>query len=230
MNWLLIVVCFILVVCAIDGYRKGLVHVLISLLSLIITIVLVGIATPYISDFLTNKTPLYDSLSKKIISVMESEDGNENTELVAEENQTEAINGFAFPDMVKKALIKNNNEEQYNVLEALNFQDYVAKYLSKTIIKIMSFFITFIIITIFLRMTFFTLDIIANLPVIKGVNKLAGLGVGLVQGVLIIWIAFFVVILFAGDDISIMLYSQIDANPFLKVLFDYNMILNYIMK
>lgn len=284
MNWLLIVVLAILIICMIDGYRKGFVRVLISLLSIILTIILVGVVNPYISDFLIDKTPLSESINKKIVTMLESENGNvvagqvaeqaedqaidqvagqsayaENQEADAAANQavtdesgnatgnvagavsaedinqlpiadqTALIKSYAIPAVIKSALIKNNNEEQYSTLAAANFQDYVAKYLTNTIIKVISFFITFIIITIVLRLTFFTLDFIANLPVIRGINKIAGLGIGLVQGVLIIWIAFFAVVFFAGNDISSILYAKIDANPFLKVLFDYNMILNYVL-
>lgn len=268
MNWLLIVVCVILFFCTIDGYRKGFVHVLISLLSIVLTIILVGVVNPYISDFLINKTPLYNSINERVITMLEQQEkkeGQPNTEdptEIPDENtqesqygtdesvdagtgeiglsdgngneisakyQSDAIKGFAFPAIIKKALMKNNNETQYALLEAVNFNDYIAKYVTQIIIKVISFFITFLIITFILRMTFFTLDFVANLPLIRGVNKLAGLGIGLIQGVLIIWIAFFAVVFFAGNDISEMLYAQINANPFLKVLFDYNMVLNYVL-
>ena len=52
MNWLLVVVLVILAGHTIKGYRRGLLRVLFSVASLLITVLFVAWATPYVSNFL----------------------------------------------------------------------------------------------------------------------------------------------------------------------------------
>ncbi|RKJ53375.1 CvpA family protein, partial [bacterium 1XD42-8] len=65
MNVLLIIVISIIALCAIYGYWKGFIRMLFSVISLAATIVLVMAVTPYISDFLINKTSTYNNLKVK---------------------------------------------------------------------------------------------------------------------------------------------------------------------
>ena len=65
MNWLLIIVLVILAAYTIRGYQKGLLRVLFSLFSLIITIAFVTWATPYISNVLKENTQIYQKIQIK---------------------------------------------------------------------------------------------------------------------------------------------------------------------
>ena len=59
MNWLLICGIGILVVCALEGYFRGFIKIVFSLLAMIITLAVVSVAAPkittYIEDF--KRTP-----------------------------------------------------------------------------------------------------------------------------------------------------------------------------
>ena len=61
MNLLTIIILLLLLVFAIDGYRKGLVRTLTALMFFVVSGILVYQATPYISEFIKNKTPVYQN-------------------------------------------------------------------------------------------------------------------------------------------------------------------------
>lgn len=112
---------------------------------------------------------------------------------------------------------------------------YVSEYIQKlTPVKdewkagILGFLLSFIIITIIIKFTVMSLDVIANLPIIKGINKTAGILLGLAQALVLIWIVFLGVELFSGKEISGMFMDYISQNEFLKFLYDQNIIMKLI--
>ena len=52
MNWLLIIIVLLLALCVVNGYRKGFLRMMYSMVSWVIMFVLVTWATPYINTFL----------------------------------------------------------------------------------------------------------------------------------------------------------------------------------
>ena len=76
--------------------------------------------------------------------------------------------------------------------------DYVSEYVASFIINIIAMIAVFIILIVLFKFLSKTLNIIAKLPVLKTANKLAGGGIGLVQGVLIIWIGLAILTMFYG--------------------------------
>lgn len=226
MNELLAVVLIILVVSMIHGYHKGFIKIIISFLSLVLTIWLVSVVTPYISDYLIENTQLYQGVKNQINEAF-AED-NARYDNTIEENQIRTIHSYQVPDAMKNTLISNNNEAVYRSLMVSVFEDYISSFIARMVLNVLAFVCTFLMITIFLRMTFFTMEILSRIPVIKGLNKIAGLLLGLVEGVLIVWVIFLAATMFAGNEIGSRFFSLISQNVFLSVLYNCNILLKII--
>ena len=80
--------------------------------------------------------------------------------------QIAAIEGADIPGVFKALLLNNNNSEMYDELGVDNFIQYISAYAARLIINILSFILTFVIITVVMRAIIFALDIVANLPVL----------------------------------------------------------------
>ena len=65
MNWLLIIIVLLLALCVVNGYRKGFLRMMYSMVSWVIMFALVTWATPYINTFLRNNTSIYQVFRKK---------------------------------------------------------------------------------------------------------------------------------------------------------------------
>lgn len=72
MNWLLIVVLILFLLCVIQGWRKGFLRLLFSLISWIVMIVLVSYISPYISEFLKNNTGIYEWIENRCAETIQS--------------------------------------------------------------------------------------------------------------------------------------------------------------
>ena len=139
--------------------------------------------------------------------------------------QQEAINAADLPDIFKNLLSVNNNSEIYEELGVQTFAQYVGSFFAKLIINIISYLGTFLIVTIILRAIIFALDIVAEIPVLGLINRLAGGVIGFAGALIIVWLLFVVVTLLYTTVIGKDIYEAIQGNGILKFLYDNNPIM-----
>lgn len=226
LNPLLIGVLLTLVISTLHGYRKGFIKIVITLISFVLTLWLVSVVTPYISTYLVEHTGLYDAVKGQVAEAFA--DNNALLDNTIPENQTTTINSYDVPSVMKSTLITNNTAETYTRLAVSAFEDYISSFLARIIINLAAFVCTFLMITIFLRMTFFSLEIISKIPIIKGINKFAGLFAGFAEGLIIVWIFFLAVTMFAGNTIGRQIFDLVQSDPLLNILYNSNVLLKII--
>ena len=92
------------------GHYRGALKQCVSLGALILTIVLVKIATPYMTDFIKDNPSIRQSAAEAILNAAGWEEPSaESTELPAA--QRIAIENLNLPQSVKETLLENNNSE-----------------------------------------------------------------------------------------------------------------------
>lgn len=144
--------------------------------------------------------------------------------------QIAAIEKADLPAIFKTQLSTNNNSEIYSQLGAATFAQYVGKFLSKLIIHIVAFLGTFLIVTIILRAVVFALDIVAELPVLGFINRLAGGIVGLGCALIVVWVAFLIITMLYMTTIGKEAYEIIQNNDIMKMIYTYNPIMHLAIK
>ena len=73
-----------------------------------------------------------------------------------------------------------------------------------------------------------SLKIISLIPVIRGVNKLLGFGVGVAESVILIWAVFIVIVAFEYGGASRYILENIKENTLLTFLFSNNYLANLV--
>ena len=116
--------------------------------------------------------------------------------------------------------------QAHKELAVNSFNDYVPKFMANLIMNIISFVITWLIVASFIWLAVMTLDVIANLPVIHGINQILGLGLGAGQALVIVWIIFLVITIFGGTEIGKELLKMIEKSAVLDQLYKWNVLLN----
>ena len=199
------------------GHYRGALKQCVSLGALILTIVLVKIATPYMTDFIKDNPSIRQSAAEAILDAAGWEEPSaENTELPAA--QRIAIENLNLPQSVKETLLENNNSEFYQ------FAEYVSTYLADILINAVSSIILFAVVYILIHLVVRWLDLIARLPILYGLNHIAGAVLGLIQGLLFLWIGCFLVGIFSATPLGMTLEEQINASTWLRFLYQYNLI------
>lgn len=238
MNLLTVIVIILFALFALRGYRRGFVKSLASMISLILSIVLVNFATPYVTDFLKTQTPVYDYILKKCEDMFSVQDiGAGKTDgsardLTGETGgaektlQEQIINGLPIPRVLRNLLKNNNTPEYYKQLAVSSFSEYVPKYMAGLVLSICSFVATFLLVISFIWLAVMTLDMIANLPIIHGINQMLGLALGFFQGLIIVWLVFLIITIFGHTDAGKQLMDMITESPILSGLYDWNILLD----
>ena len=299
MNWVVLTVGLIFLLCILVGVYKGAVRIAVSLVTTLLTLVIVFFASPFVAGLIEDKTPLDEVIEDQVLSTMAgavtsqaeetegewiSEDtvrraldaagiseetleeygisvddivngdisGDELAEYgissgllegltgesaettedmiesadIPRDVQIAAIEAADLPEIFKNLLTENNNDEIYEDLGVQTFAQYVGSFLAKLIINIIAFLGTFVLVSLVLRAIVFALDIVANLPVLGLINRLAGGAIGIAGALIIVWILFIFLTLLYTTSIGKEASQMIQGNGFTRMLYEYNPLMN----
>ncbi len=223
MNTLWIGVIVILVLSGILGWKRGLIRTIFSLFSLMTALLLAYWISPVISKSLQKNEKVMDYYTQKVDEFLNlKETGKKLNE------QIKIIEELPVPESIKKSLIDNNKEEIYQALDAESFSEYLTNSIACFILNAMVFFVIFLLVRIGLHILCFVLDIISKLPILNELNHFAGLAVGVLQGLLSLWIACTILTACSGTQWGQDAMNMIGQSKLLSVIYNNNLILKYI--
>lgn len=239
MNGMLITVLVLLAGFMILGYWRGFVRIVLSLVSMVLLIALVSWATPHITEYLKSHTGVYEDLeqlcSGKIQQAMEQvleqgspdipghQEGQQNPgggqENLSQDGQ------FSMPETWLEGILEKAGDALGETAEKSGLYRQAGTYIADWILNGIVFWATFVLLSIILRLVIGLLDIVAKLPVINGANRLLGAALGLLQGLMIVWLLMFLVTIACTSEIGQTMLKSIEKNAFLTFLYQHNLIL-----
>ena len=123
-NAVLIFTAIVFLLAVIDGLKRGFIKIIASFAATIITIVVVIVATPYVSNVLGKVLPIESLIATSCMEVlfpeknmnkMEFEEMLPNINLGRDE-QISTIENSDLPEVFKELILENNNNEIYESL------------------------------------------------------------------------------------------------------------------
>ncbi len=207
-----------------QGYKQGFLRIIFSFVSILLAIWLVVKISPVISDYLMEKTKISIVMENKITEIFEEKNSERDNTIY--ENQIKTIHSYTLPDLIKGMLVKNNTPEIYTSLLVTAFEEYVARFLSKLFIKILVFLISLSLVYVILKITILSLDFIGKMPVIHGLNRMAGALIGLTEGFMVVWFFLLIMTLFAGSSAGQKFFEMVNANKVLSLFYSTDVFLN----
>lgn len=191
--------------------------------AMVATIILVGILNPYVSRFLMESTGLYETLKENTDEFVDDIFEKEiRTSVQTRTDEVFAIDHLTLPKVIREKLIEDNNSVIYEALGVNTFKEYISGYLACLILNMISFISTLLVAGFLVRIVFVMADIIERVPGIRGINKTAGLCVGLVQGIVIIWIACLAATAFGATKTGQEILAAIQENVVLSFIYNNN--------
>ncbi len=223
-NWLQITVGVYLLGMILYGHYRGLIRLAVSMVALAVTLAAVHFAMPYVGTFIRDKTPVYGWITDSVSEAFGVGDEEALSDDRLPEAQRRFIEDMRLPDDLKELLIENNNSEVYDLLGVDAFAGYIGNYLANVIINFVGFVILFLVIYVALKLLAGALDLVAKLPILSGMNQLAGALLGGLQGLFFLWLASLLVTAFAATAWASAILDQIEASPWLSFLYHYNLL------
>lgn len=233
-NLLAVVIAALFLVFIFNGWHKGFLKIVISFAGTIVILIAVTFLSPKVSRYVTENTGIFETTRHKVINVFldklsNADEKKQSVEDDISENEKDTfIDDLNLPDIMKNDLIEKNASEMYQALLATVFREYISVYITKLIINAGSFVGVYIILSVILWLIVKSSDIISKIPVIKGFNKLLGGITGAAEALIIVWVFFFVIIMFLGDEIGGKLLKDVQASAFLTYLFNKNILFRFI--
>ena len=220
-NWLPIAVGVLCGGMILSGHYRGFIRQAVSMAALLVTLVVVDLSMPYVTDYLKNSTFVYQAFET---GVKNATGVNEQMESSVPAQQRMIIESLNLPEQIEEALLENNNTEIYEILGVDRFTDYISGYLTNAFINIVGFLVTFLAVYFLIRLFMRWADLIARLPILSGINQLAGAALGALEGLIILWILCLIVTVFAATDPGREIMSQINNSMWLKFIYDHNIL------
>ena len=195
-----------------------------SMFATVIAIAISAQLSPQLSQTWQN-TAFYETVCEKVESTLFKEQNSQSDgEEGEDKNNREIINSLPLPDVVQNALA-SNDDARNDLLGISAFRKYIADSVTGIILNALSFVLVFVGVSIIMKIIIRCLNLLSRLPVIHTMNKMGGMLAGLLKGLIILWLVCIIITIMSGTETGIYLYSQINESPFLKYIYDNNMIM-----
>lgn len=228
-NILLIIVLLYLIACIWNGYRKGLVKMVFSVVALFAAIVISRMAAPQVEDYLQKETNVHEQIQEKTDDYVETILQEKlSAGLFSVSDQAYAIEELPLPKYIRSVLTKNNTEEIYKILGVDAFQDYISSSLAGFIVTALAFVLSFVIIGVGVFLAEKLIEQIARLPGINGINRLAGAATGFVKALVVLWVLCLVVTAAAGTAAGQQLLKMIGDSQILSMIYNHNYLMAWV--
>lgn len=238
MNWLLLAAIAIIGVCAFAGWRAGFVKSVFSLVSTIAVIIITILVSPIVTNILKSNDSITGTITGKLEQIIDLSGIAENLSDGEERNPAAFIDSLELPDSIKdtiKSSLTETMEEKEaeavefvgNQLDAL--EAYICELLTNIILNAVGFFITFLVAAAGIAILCFVLDIISKLPVLHQINTVAGLALGALEGLVILWIVFIVITMLGSTEFGQSCMGMISESKILSFLYDSNLLAKIVL-
>ena len=198
----------------------------VSAVALVVTLVAVNMAVPQVTSYLRNNTEVYQTVEE---AVRQAIGMDESADADTPAAQRQKIEELELPGLFKAELLENNNHEVYSLMGVYSFSRYVTGYLVSQIMNLAVYILLFIVIVDALEIIAKCLDIVARLPILSGVNKLAGAALGGAEGLIFLWLAFLLITAFSTTEWGMNLNRMIESSSWLSFLYDNNLLAKFVM-
>lgn len=241
MNWLLILVIFIIAGNIFLGYRRGFLQIAYTLVEWILILVFINWASPYVADFLAEHTGIPERIEAHCLEQLQesvtgasSDDGDAQTGwesglYAGDSADAEEDSGQEQVGTLEQLGVKLPTVVLNNLLEETGTYARLSETITDMAVQGISYLLTLIAAVLIFRWLRFALRLIDKIPILSGINRFFGIIAGALKGLLLTWIGFALIAAFAGTAWGKFLISYIYEAPVLTWLYDNNMILTIIL-
>lgn len=148
---------------------------------------------------------------------------------IPKDQQIKEIEESGMPDFLKELLLENNNTAIYEELDVTSFPRYIAAYISRMMLNVISFLVTFILAFVIVKALMAAVDILGEMPILGIFNYVGGAAIGALCALLFVWVLFLVIAVCYSLPVGKVCFDMIESSPFLKLLYDSNPLLTRLL-
>ena len=209
-----LIILAIFALCIFMGYKRGLAGCLIKVLAFFIAIIVSAILFKPAAAIVTSTTQIDENIQTSIVNVFEKEEAENKDK---DEDEASPIMKY-ISEKTEEATAEKKKEIVNNA----------AREISLKIIDVLCFIVIFGIARIVLVFIKILADLITKLPLIKECDKIGGVVYGILQALVIIFIALALITFISTMIGNYSVVELIEKSYIGRILNDYNILLNVI--
>lgn len=223
----------ILILSGLAGAYQGLVRMAIGIVSVFFTFAISTTYYPQIANVIKTKTPIYRMLKESISSNMDksitSMPGMDKLTQLNDTIFNSLIGEVHVPPFLRNFIIKQTHVDITHI-NTKQFIDTISANAADIFVKILGFIILFAAIQLIFTIAQGGLSAIFQLPILSEVNILGGFALGVLQGVVTLFIICAAWSMFSGSSIYKDVFVDLNASKYAKWFYDNNLLLEYLVK
>ncbi len=176
LNWLQLAIGAFMLLMLYCGYKKGLIRMSVSLVSLLLSTILTKILHPYVLSWMQGNAALQAMVQKRVSAIFA-----ESTGAVMPGGSDTAMSMGVDSTAVQV-------DNLYRLLGLDQLSNYLSEQLTGLIMTSLCFLVLLVLVNIVVRIVFRILDLIMRLPGLSLMNRLSGAALGLIEAVFYIWV------------------------------------------
>lgn len=227
MNTLDIVVIVVIGISVINGAIRGFIRTLFGLSSLLVAVILTWMLTPVVSDAVIEQSSFDEMISEQVVELLDIEHminmRMEDSDAVRE------ISGLKLPGNMIESLADNYTPQVLERLNVTGVGDYIGDAISVMSVNALVYIVMFVVISIALNAIVTLLDLVSRLPVLNQMNRIGGIGLGLMIGVVCVWLGSVGLSFIISIQSTTMLSEMIEKSILMKIFYYNNPLQSFIM-
>ena len=201
---------------------RGLLRQCVSLGALVLTIITVKVATPYVTDFVKANPVIRENAAHFIMEVSGWQPPEES-ESILPAAQRMAIEELKLPQSVKDVLLENNNSEFYRLLGVDQFGEYISTCLSDMLINTLGSVLVFAASYIVIHLVIRWLNLLSRLPIICGLKSDGRRDRRACRRISAFVACRIILSFFTETPMGQMLEAQVNSSIWLSLIYRYNL-------
>lgn len=218
-----VIIIAILALCVFMGYKRGLAVCLIRVLAFFVAIAIAFALFKPVSAFVVSNTELDENIQSSIVKVFEDneKEQKENAENEEEQKKNET-SASLIVEYISNEVEKGAEEKKNEIVQS------AASELTVRAIDVLSFIAIFIVVRILLIFVKMLTNLITKLPLIKECDKIGGIIYGVLQFLVIAFIALALINLVSTMTSNYSVVELINKSYIGSILNSNNILLNVI--
>ena len=222
-HWLSIGAGVFLLSMVLYGHYRGFLKMATGVLTLVLSLTVVRTAVPYMTGLLAANTGLRRAIGQGLLHMSGLKDGGIGLSVTLPAQQRQSIENLKLPEQMKEILLENNNHEIYNLLGVDSFFEYLGASLANMVLNLIVSVVLFAAVYFLIRFVIKWLDLMAHLPILSGMNQIAGALLGAVQGLAVLWAAGVALGFCSAAVWAQPVLAQIEGSIWLSYLYHHNL-------
>ncbi len=234
--YVLAAAALIVIVFGILGSVRGFVKMVYSFASLFLTFFLVWQIYPHVDMLIRTNTGIHETVREKSIRYisdeLEKQIGRPGSDAPSNAHEAgEELLNNSWLSIIRD--YSGEAKDQPGAAENLAVAvvaERIGTLLAHFIIKLVAFAVAFALISIALHIIGRMLEIVTRLPVIHTLNKTAGAFLGVLEGVVVVWILMIIAIVFFNTTFGAAVLRAVNENSIFAAIYRVNPLLWFLVK